>query len=100
MKYSIGAVQTVPGGPAPPGAPMYLGDGHDVGSIGWQVILALSADLLEGGHRRDGELGVAEGVQYKGQDAVDHDGVVSQPFRQSSWQKRGQGGPLRQATSL
>lgn len=27
-------------------------------------------------------------MQYEGQNAVDHDGVVSQPFRQSPWGKK------------
>lgn len=45
--------------PSPTQAPAYLGDSHNVSSIGWQVILAFSADLLEGGHRRDRELRIA-----------------------------------------
>lgn len=30
-------------------------------------------------------------MQYKGQNTVDHDRVVSQPFRQSSWGKKEEG---------
>lgn len=70
--------------------PTHLGDSHDVGSVGWQVVLAFPADLLEGGHGRDRELRVAQGVQHKGQNAVDHDGVVSQPLGQGSWGKKGE----------
>lgn len=36
-------------------------------------------------------------MQYEGQNTVDHDRVVSQPFRQSSWRKKEDGRYLRQA---
>ena len=63
----------------------YLGDGHDIAGVGWQVVFTLPANLLERGHGGDREVRVPQGLQDQRQHAAEHDWVVCQPFCQRSW---------------